>query len=271
MKTLFLLASVIGLLVLVCTDEVLAQRTTKTDTSKAVLPKFRKDTPYRTVREKLVTLGWEPVTMPSSTQCGDDERCQGFPEVYFCSGVGRAICQYMWAKKDTLIMIYARGEGDQLYDTLVVSCQRLYPTQVVDPYTCRSESEQKRFEEQKARVEKAKDAQTSSMVGTVIDKPMGVCGVGKLIVLWSAIVIEVANKKYYVATYDPCVLNSGKRVAFSPKQVGTIEEVGRTVRVFYSKIIPGSRTTRLNMDGQPTVYNGYEGELTATKIVEVKK
>lgn len=57
---------------------------------KQGLPQFLTGTPYRNVRTKLMKLGWQPVTLPSATPCGDDDRCRGFPEVYFCSGVGSA-------------------------------------------------------------------------------------------------------------------------------------------------------------------------------------
>lgn len=166
-------------------------------------------------------------------------------------------------------MVYALWEGDQLYDSLVVSCQRPYPTQIVDPYTCRSESEQKRAEEQKIRSENAKDAQTSSMVGRVIDTPTGVYGDGQLILFWTAIVIEVGNRKYYVPTLGKGVV--GLKGVLAVKTVGTIDEVGRTVQIFYTKIVPSSRTTRLNVEGKLTVYDSYDGEIRATKIVEVKK
>jgi hypothetical protein len=86
------------------------------------------------------------------------------------------------------------------------------------------------------------NAQTKTMTGTVIDAPRGMYK-------WAAIVIEVGNKKYFVATEstDPTP---------NPKTVGRIDEVGRVVQVFYTKIV--------NM-------RGYDGEVRATKIVEVKK
>jgi hypothetical protein len=99
------------------------------------LPQFRTGTPYRKVRKKLMKLGWQPMTLPSATPCGDDDRCRGFREVYFCSGVGRAVCIYMWRKKTTLIRVFGYGEGDQAYDSLA-PCQSLHPTQI-DGFTCR--------------------------------------------------------------------------------------------------------------------------------------
>lgn len=75
------------------------------------LPHFREGTSYLVVRTKLMKMGWRPVTLPSATPCGNDDRCKGFPEVYFCSGVGRAVCNYTWKKNATLIWVSAGGEG----------------------------------------------------------------------------------------------------------------------------------------------------------------
>ncbi|MBK6751801.1 MAG: hypothetical protein IPG67_17880 [Acidobacteria bacterium] len=124
---------------------------------------------------------------------------------------------------------------------------------------------------QKTKSELPKAAGTNSMTGTVIDNPTGICGVGELIVFWSAIIIKVGDERYYVATYDPCVLNSGKPTAFSAKTVGSVERVGSTVQVFYSRRAPDTRSTRLDLEGRPKVFEGYDGELTATRIVEVKE
>ena len=86
------------------------------------------------------------------------------------------------------------------------------------------------------------NAQTKSMTGTVIERPMGMYA-------WAAIVIKVGNKKYYVPTLGADVLPT-------LKTVGIMDEVGRRVQVFYTKIDNSSE---------------YDGELRATKIVEVKK
>ena len=86
------------------------------------------------------------------------------------------------------------------------------------------------------------NAQTRTMTGTVIDAPKGMYA-------WAAIVIKVGNKKYYVPTLGEGVPNQ--------KIVGIVDEVGRKVTVYYTKISPSS--------------DGYDGEVRATKIVEVKK
>jgi hypothetical protein len=98
--------------------------TTSGAEEKQALPKFRPGTPYRTVvRKRLIKLGWRPVTLPSATPCGEDDyRCQGLPEVYFCSGVGSAMCSYTWRKQTTLIEVWAFGElVDQKYHGLGLS------------------------------------------------------------------------------------------------------------------------------------------------------
>lgn len=83
------------------------------------------------------------------------------------------------------------------------------------------------------------NAQTKSMTGTVVDIERGMYK-------WGGIVIKVGNKKYLVYTF------SGSYP--TPKIVGKVEEVGRTVQVFYTKIEKGA----------------YDGEVIATRIVEVK-
>ncbi len=85
-------------------------------------------------------------------------------------------------------------------------------------------------------------AQTKSMTGTIVSIERGMYS-------WEAIVIKVGNKKYLVYTTSS--------IYPTPKTVGIIDEVGRKVTVSYTKSIPGS--------------DGYDGELRATKIVEVKK
>ena len=86
------------------------------------------------------------------------------------------------------------------------------------------------------------DAQTKSMTGIVTYYSVGNKG------NWAGIDVEVGNKKYYVSVFGVDISTT--------KIVGTIDEVGRVVRVYYTKIV------RLQ---------GYDGELKATKIIEVKK
>jgi hypothetical protein len=86
----------------------------------------------------------------------------------------------------------------------------------------------------------AANAQTKTMTGTVIDTPRGMYK-------WAAIVIRVGDKKYFVYT------ESG---VSNPKTAGVVDEAGRMVQVFYTKIVSSP---------------GYDGELRAIKIIEVKK
>ena len=86
------------------------------------------------------------------------------------------------------------------------------------------------------------NAQTNSVTGTVVDYTVGNSG------KWTGIDLKVGNKKYFVYTESVNLP--------TPKIVGKVDEAGRTVQVFYTRIVKG----------QP----GYDGELRATKIVEIK-
>jgi hypothetical protein len=87
----------------------------------------------------------------------------------------------------------------------------------------------------------AANAQMKSMIGTVVDVDEGTWQ-------WQAIVVKVGDKRYHVYTSS-----TGSPTL---KIVGRVDEVGRTVQVFYKKIDNSS---------------GYDGEVMPTKIVEVKK
>lgn len=88
----------------------------------------------------------------------------------------------------------------------------------------------------------AVNAQTRSMIGLVVDRTEGNSG------KWVGIDVKVGNKKYFVYTESIDLP--------TPKIVGKVDEIGRTVQVFYTKIVKGE--------------SGYDGELRATKIVEIK-
>jgi len=120
------------------TSYVTAQQPRAESAQKQALPQFRIGTPYRLIRTKLIKLGWQPVTLPSATPCGDDDRCRGFHEVYFCAGAGNAQCIYTWKKKATLIRVYAEREADQTY-TALRPCP-LHPTKNDDGFACESET-----------------------------------------------------------------------------------------------------------------------------------
>ncbi|MEZ5428749.1 MAG: hypothetical protein R2747_21065 [Pyrinomonadaceae bacterium] len=83
------------------------------------------------------------------------------------------------------------------------------------------------------------NSQTKSMTGTVVSVDNGMYA-------WAAIVIKVGSKKYFVyTTCGDC----------NPKIVGKVDEVGRRVQVFYTKIEKGEN----------------DGEIKPIKIVEIKK
>lgn len=84
------------------------------------------------------------------------------------------------------------------------------------------------------------NAQAKSMTGTVIDYSVGNRGT------WAGITIKVGNKKYFVSTWST--------ESPTPKIVGKVDEVGRSVQVFYTRIVNSP---------------GFDGELRATRIVEV--
>jgi len=86
------------------------------------------------------------------------------------------------------------------------------------------------------------NAQMNSVTGTVVDYTVGNSG------KWAGIDLKVGNKKYFVYTESVNLP--------TPKIAGKVDEVGRTVQVFYTRIVKGE--------------SGYDGELRATKIVEIE-
>jgi hypothetical protein len=81
------------------------------------------------------------------------------------------------------------------------------------------------------------NAQTKSVTGTVVYYTSGASG------NFEIIEVQVGNRKYEVYLF--------RKDLPSPKIVGTVNEVGRVVRIYYSKIVGG--------------------ELRATRVVEVRK
>src|SRR5207237_9796531 len=86
------------------------------------------------------------------------------------------------------------------------------------------------------------NAQTKSVTGTVVYYTSGASG------NFEIIEVKVGSKKYEVYLFQKDLP--------TPKIIGKVDEVGRTVQIFYTKIVPSQ---------------GYDGELRATKIVEIKK
>lgn len=88
------------------------------------------------------------------------------------------------------------------------------------------------------------NAQTKSMIGTVVDVESGN--------RWASIVVKVGNQKYSIQTHSVAApADPNQEVVPTPKITGRVEEVGRTVKIFYTKIV--------------------NGEVRATRIVEIKK
>lgn len=85
-------------------------------------------------------------------------------------------------------------------------------------------------------------SQTKSVIGKVVYQSTGASG------NFHIIEIQAGNKRYEVYLF--------RKDLPEPKIIGTVDEVGRTVQVFYTKIVKSQ---------------GVDGELRATKIVEVKK
>jgi hypothetical protein len=88
----------------------------------------------------------------------------------------------------------------------------------------------------------AASGQAKSVTGTVVDYTVGNSG------KWAGIDVKVGSKKYFVYTESSELP--------TPTIVGNVTEVGRTVQVFYITIAKGE--------------TGYDGELRATRIVEIK-
>lgn len=80
-------------------------------------------------------------------------------------------------------------------------------------------------------------SQTKSMTGKVVYYSTGASG------NFEVIEVQVGNNKYEVYLF--------RKDLPSPKIVGNVTEVGRTVQIFYSSIV--------------------DGEIRATRVVEVKK
>ncbi len=88
------------------------------------------------------------------------------------------------------------------------------------------------------------NAQTKTMIGTVVRYEGGN--------RWGGIVVKVGKKEYFIQTFSVAAPADPKQeVAPTPKIIGNVEEAGKTVRIYYTRI--------------------KGNEVRATKIVEVKK
>lgn len=85
-------------------------------------------------------------------------------------------------------------------------------------------------------------AQTKSVNGTVVDYWVNNNGTSEMIT------VKVGSKRYEVFITRPDLRQ--------PRIVGTVNEIGRVVRVYYTSIVRSEDA---------------DGELRATRIVEIKK
>ncbi|THT96054.1 hypothetical protein E9531_16865 [Lampropedia puyangensis] len=74
---------------------------------------FARGTNYAVVRGSLLKQGWQPLITPGAAeQCWeDDDRCQGRPEMEFCSGTGHALCRFNWVKDNVRLSVCTYGES----------------------------------------------------------------------------------------------------------------------------------------------------------------
>ena len=73
--------------------------------------KLKRGEVYVTIRVKLLQQGWNPLILPDSDKCmEDDTRCQGRPEMQWCSDTGLAGCQFNWVKNGKRLSICTMGE-----------------------------------------------------------------------------------------------------------------------------------------------------------------
>ena len=80
-------------------------------TAMAQTPKFKRGEDYGAIRVRLLQQGWKPLILPDADQGGeDDTRCQGRPEMQWCSGTGLAGCQFNWVKNGKRLSICTMGE-----------------------------------------------------------------------------------------------------------------------------------------------------------------
>jgi hypothetical protein len=91
----------------------------------------------------------------------------------------------------------------------------------------------------------AQQQATKSLTGTVVNTEKGMYK-------WGGIYVKSGSKTYWVYTF------CGENTTYcSPKVIGNVEQTGRRVRVFYTRIAPSEMNT--------------DGEIRATKIVALKK
>lgn len=81
------------------------------------LPNIEPSEPYGSVRQKMLSAGWNPFHAEDADTCGDeDPRCQGRPEMATCAGTGMANCRFLWKKNEKIVGICTVGEEEAVFD-----------------------------------------------------------------------------------------------------------------------------------------------------------
>lgn len=75
------------------------------------LPKFSSGDSYKSVRNKMLKLGWTPYSLPTSEGCPDYlySVCGHLPETDSCSGSGVGNCRFLWKKRGKVVVIITAG------------------------------------------------------------------------------------------------------------------------------------------------------------------
>lgn len=93
------------------------------------IPKFKHAEPYSRVRAKMLRAGWKYYHVKDADDCiKGDTRCQGFPEMAHCTGLGMPFCEFTWIKGKKVIGICTAGEVS-VYDNICCTSRR-----TCDPY-----------------------------------------------------------------------------------------------------------------------------------------
>lgn len=64
-----------------------------------VLPFFKENESYTSIRIKMIEAGWKPFHAENAGTClKGDERCENRPEMEDCAGTGLGNCRFLWEK-----------------------------------------------------------------------------------------------------------------------------------------------------------------------------
>jgi hypothetical protein len=100
-------AGVLGVFLQCAVAQVSAQQTK---------PNFDVGEQYKSVRAKMLALGWAPFTAPNARACRKgDLRCKDRPETAICADREEANCKFLWQKGSTTIGICTVGKGEPTF------------------------------------------------------------------------------------------------------------------------------------------------------------